>query len=59
MADATTKTTAKTSAYKVLTNLMHNGGGRTGKLYRKGDTVQLTEATAAPLLKSGAIEPIK
>jgi hypothetical protein len=48
----------KTAPYKVLSNLMHNSGGpKGGKLYRKGDVVLLTEATAAPLLKSRAVEP--
>jgi hypothetical protein len=52
---------AKKTTYTVLSNLHHQDEEtpKGGKLFRRGQSVKLSDAHAAPLLKSKVIEPAK
>jgi hypothetical protein len=52
--------TEKKGTYSVLSNLHHADDELPkGRLFRKGDTVRLSEEHAAPLLKSKVVERAK
>jgi hypothetical protein len=42
------------ASYKVLSNLKHDG-----KTYRKGSSVALTPAAAAPHVRAKVVEPVE
>ena len=51
------ETASKKATYVVLSNLMHQDEEtpRSGKLFRKGEEVRLSDEHAAPLLESNVV----
>jgi hypothetical protein len=62
MATGTATATKPTKGkYMVLSNLHHSDADtpKAGKLFRRGETVLLSDEHAAPLLKSKVVLPVK